>query len=183
MSADLDGSGGYSSARTSEGVATLYDPTGASHVFKDTGSGYVSPPEESGTLTKDALGALTLHADDGITYRFNADGTLASATSAADDRSPAAPAYTWTGSPARLTAITDPVSGRALTLRYGGDCRLPHVTALWSCCGASSDAVRNHLLGRHCHQALVHPGCRPAACPDRRSWCLRGMDRGRGRSH
>ena len=122
VSADLDGSVGYASARVSEKTATLFDPTGATHVFTWTGSGYTSPAEESGVLTKSAsTGALTLHADDGLAYTFNSDGTLASVVSAVDDRAPAAAALTWTGSPPRLTRMTDPVSTRYIELFYGGD--------------------------------------------------------------
>ncbi|MGH9117235.1 MAG: PA14 domain-containing protein, partial [Acidimicrobiales bacterium] len=62
---------------------------------------------------------------DGWEYRFDANGALLSATNALDDRQPAALGYQWSGSPARLTTVTDPVSGRQITLHHGGDAACP----------------------------------------------------------
>lgn len=79
-------------------------------------------------LAKRADGGLTLHDEGGVTYVFDGSGRLASATSAVDDRRPAAATYTWSGTPSRLEAIGDPVSGRSVALRYGGDPACPSQT-------------------------------------------------------
>ncbi|MGH8974065.1 MAG: PA14 domain-containing protein, partial [Acidimicrobiia bacterium] len=75
---------------------------------------------------------------DGRTYAFAHDGRLESVTSPLDPRQPAAPIYTWSGSPLRLAAITDPVSSRAVTLSYGGRSACPSA--------AGFGAVPAHML-------------------------------------
>jgi YD repeat-containing protein len=119
----------YLAAQAWDSGVVLLDASGAAHPYTAAGGGYTPPPGEDGVLARDASGRLSLHAEDGLTYVFNADGTLASATSALDDTSPAAPRYTWepVGSPAlaRLVAVTDPVGQRSMTLRYGGDAACP----------------------------------------------------------
>jgi hypothetical protein len=126
VSADLGGQLSYASARPTGGGVTVRDRTGATHFFAATpGGGYAPPPGEDGVLSRDGWGRLTLNGEDGIAYVFAADGGLAAATSAVDDRRPAAPLYTWEGTPARLTKITDPVGHRDIVLRYGGDPACP----------------------------------------------------------
>jgi RHS repeat-associated protein len=121
----------YTAARVSDNSVTVLDSTGATHVFTAPVSGlsttgWTPPAGENATLSKDATGLITLQGDDGITYVFNADGTLASATTGADDTNPAALQYTWAGTPAHLSAITDPVSGQTIGLTYqGGACPTP----------------------------------------------------------
>ena len=128
--------------------------------------GFTPPADEDGVLARDASGRLTLHAEDGLTYAFNTDGTLASATSAVDDRTPAAASYTWGLVPgavgatppmvSRLVAITDPVGARQITLRYAPDAACPTspptglASARPGCCARSP-------TGRDLDQALVHP--------------------------
>jgi RHS repeat-associated protein len=122
LSVDLGGASTYTAAQTSEGQVTLVDATGATHVFKASGSEYTSPADDpDSVLARDANGQLTLQRSDGSTYVFGVDGTLASLTFATDDRNPAATQLSWTGSPSRLRTMTDPVSNRAITLSYGGD--------------------------------------------------------------
>jgi RHS repeat-associated protein len=99
----------------------LVDPTGVTSEYRWTGSGYAPPPGEDGILVANTDGTLTLREADGQEYRFNADGSLAQASTAADDRRPAALSYAWTGTPPKLRSITDPVSTRAITLAYGGE--------------------------------------------------------------
>ena len=125
VSADLDGELAYTSARISDKSVILTDDSGAAHTFTWTGSGYAPPPDEDGVLAKDATGKLIYHGDDGVTYVFNPDGTLASASQASDDASRASATYTYSGTPVRLRSIADPVSGRSVTLRYGGDAACP----------------------------------------------------------
>jgi RHS repeat-associated protein len=124
LSTSLGGGLAMTAARVSESSVTVYDASGAAHLYTKTadGSGYTPPTgEESMSLTRDTDGMLTLQSDDGMTYVFNANGALASATRAVDDRQPAAAQYSWTGDPARLTTITDPVGARSMTFRYSGD--------------------------------------------------------------
>jgi RHS repeat-associated protein len=135
LSPDAGGGVSYTSARHSDGGVVLTDASGRPHLYSATAGGYTPPPDEDGVLAHDTAGRLSLHADDGMTYAFNADGTLAAATSAVDDRSPAAASYIWGLVPAatganppmvsRLVAIGDPVSGRQITLRYAPDAACP----------------------------------------------------------
>ncbi|MDP9386714.1 MAG: PA14 domain-containing protein [Actinomycetota bacterium] len=118
VSADLDADLAYASARVGDRQVVVVDATGDTHSFAWAGGGaYTSPPEQDAVLSRDATGALVLRGEDARTYRFRPDGGLDSVTSATDDRR-SAPVYTWTGSPARLTRIADPVSGRGITLTY-----------------------------------------------------------------
>ncbi|MCU1485214.1 MAG: hypothetical protein JWN67_1960 [Actinomycetia bacterium] len=118
----------YVRAEVSDTKVTLIGPDGSTHVFTSTGAGYTPPKDEDGVLARDAKGGLlTLDDTDGITYVFDAAGILKSAVSSTNLK--AAHTYTWStpsGSDLpRLTAITDPVSGRSVTLRYGGDSSCP----------------------------------------------------------
>lgn len=126
VSTDLEGSMAVVSLRVSDRSATVVDPSGDSHtyVLDATGTGYAPPPNEDGVLARNGDGTFTLHADDGMTYAFRADGVLTSATSATDDRNPAAPSYIWVAAPGaapRLASTKDPASGRSITLQYGGN--------------------------------------------------------------
>jgi transposase len=66
----------------------------------------------------DGNGRLQLSTSDNYLYTFNPDGSLASMTSATDDTHPAALQYTYSGTPALLRSITDPVSNRSIGLSY-----------------------------------------------------------------
>lgn len=123
LTADLDGS--FTRAVVAESSVTVFDDSGVAHVFASTGSGFASPPGENATLAWDDEGLLTLHGDDGVVYVFDASGNVASAVSAVDDRSPARPVYTYSGTPTRLRSVKDPVSGRVMNVRYGGDAGCP----------------------------------------------------------
>ncbi len=125
LSADLDGALAYSRALINGSSVTLLAPDGSTEEYTRTNQGWKPPAGSDGVLTMDAQGRLTLHDEDGMVYGFEVDGTLTSATSGIDDRKPAAAVYTWSGSPKVLTRITDPVSTRAMTLRYGGDPACP----------------------------------------------------------
>lgn len=127
LSADIEGSLSYTRAHIDDTQVVLTDSSGATHVYTFTGSGWAPPVDEESVLTNDAAtGLLVLHGEDGLVYSFNPDGSLASVVSSLDDRTPAAPSYTWTPPSAtqpvaRLTRITDPVSGRFVSLTYGAD--------------------------------------------------------------
>ena len=130
MSADVSGPGsGYVRAAYSANAVVLTDATGAAHTYLPAASGnaYTPPAGQFGQLTRASDGSLTL-LDGGMTWVFSPAGLVASAATAADDLHPAAAAMTYAGAIPRLSAITDPVSGRALTLRYGGsdpECAAP----------------------------------------------------------
>jgi RHS repeat-associated protein len=104
------------------------DGLGDTETFTRTGDGvYQSPAGSTDYLSaggggvSDGDGGLQLSTSS-LVYTFNPDGSLASATTAADNLHPAALQYTYSGSPPVLTAITDPASGNSITLSYGGTC-------------------------------------------------------------
>ena len=115
----------YTRAEFQQGSVVLHSPSGVTRSFVFSGGGFQSPAGEDGVLAPDGAGGLSLHAGDGLVYLFDPSGNLTSATSALDDRRPAAATYTWSANPARLTAIGDPVSGRAIALRYSPDPACP----------------------------------------------------------
>jgi RHS repeat-associated protein len=86
---------------------------------------YQSQPGITDLLNLDGNGRLQLATSDNQLYTFNADGSLAAMTSAADDLRPAALQYTYSGTPVLLRGITDPVSTRVISLLYGGDAGCP----------------------------------------------------------
>jgi hypothetical protein len=111
----------FTSANLAGGFVSITDVSGAAHAWKWTGSGYAPPPGEDGILAADAQGLLTLHADDGLTYAFDATGRLVSASAATDDASASSLRYEWEtpqGKPPRLVGIHDPVGDRRITIHY-----------------------------------------------------------------
>lgn len=114
------GTTGYARLAASENAVTLYDDSGASHVWVSTGSGYVPPPEEDGSLRATSSG-WELADDDGYLYRFDASGNPSEVVSPVDAVNPGSLKYTYgtpiTGGPMRLTKIEDPF-GRAVNLTY-----------------------------------------------------------------
>ena len=126
MSADAGGDLAYTEARVGNNEAILVDDSGAISRYTWTGTGWKPPADEDAVVTNDAArGLLVVHADDGRTYAFTHDGRLDSVTSALDPRQPAAPIYSWSGTPLRLSTITDPVSTRSIALSYGGSSSCP----------------------------------------------------------
>ena len=129
-SANLDGTLAYTGASVSTNQVVLYDTSGQAHTYTATtpatgaatSNGFTPPAGEYSTLVRNTDGTLTLHGEDGTDFNFSATGQLAAATSAGpDDLNPAAPTYSYSGSPQHLSAITDPVSGKTLNLYYQGD--------------------------------------------------------------
>jgi len=118
MNADVDGAIAYQSINTSATSAVLKKSDGATESWAWSGSGWRPPPGDDGTLVGVPGGEMVLTDGDGQIYTFNIDGTLRSVVSALDDKKPAAATYNWSANPPRLTAITDPVSSRAITLTY-----------------------------------------------------------------
>lgn len=98
----------------------LLDSSGAPYEYKRSADGLSFQPigTEAGVLTPGPDGGLILQAPDGLTYRFDRAGRLLEARSSTDDVNPASPTYSWDGTTGRLSTITDPVSGRSISLRY-----------------------------------------------------------------
>ncbi len=119
LSADLDGSGGYQGALISDASVVLTDSSGTTHTYtKKSDGSYVPPTGEQGILAKDTTGTLMLTDEGGTITRFDSTGAVTAVQSPADDRKPAAAVYTYSGTPSRLSTITDPLSGRVITLKY-----------------------------------------------------------------
>jgi RHS repeat-associated protein len=121
----------YTAVTLTDDAVTLSMAGGGTVTYTWNGSSWVSGlPGDLSVVRLDDDGILSVQSGFGLTYVFNADGTLASATTAADGNQEVTPAYTYTnvtvgGSPVpRLTSITDPVSGRSVNLVYksGGNC-------------------------------------------------------------
>jgi YD repeat-containing protein len=111
----------YSKARVNDNSVTLIAPSGQKYEFKRSGDIFTPPAkDEHALMTTDAsTGNLVLQTD-GMVYTFRSSGELESVTTASDDRTPASPEYIYSGSPVRLTAVRDRVSGRQMMVTYGG---------------------------------------------------------------
>ncbi|HEX7307971.1 PA14 domain-containing protein [Lentzea sp.] len=127
LSSDLDGTGvSYTSAQVTDQNVVLTDASGGKHTWtKKSAGGYTAPDGEDGVLSLDTAGLVTLN-EGGSIFTFRADGKLDTQYSVADSRKPATLQNVYDGAtPARLTQVKDPVSGRAHVLHYnrsGDDC-------------------------------------------------------------
>ncbi|MFI8977403.1 PA14 domain-containing protein [Nocardia asteroides] len=111
----------YVSADVLDGSVVLTDLSGGKHGWtKVSQGGYAPPAGEDGVLAIDPGGRVS-HTVNGVVSVFNVDGTLAAVSKVDDSKKPASLQYLYSGSPARLTQIKDPVSGRAHTLYYNTD--------------------------------------------------------------
>ncbi|WP_446221245.1 PA14 domain-containing protein [Nocardia sp. IBHARD005] len=111
----------YVQAEMLDGSVVLTDASGGKHGWsKQSAGGYAPPNGEDGVLAVDAGGRVSVTVD-GTVSVFNVDGTLAAVSTVADSKKPASLQYLYSGAPARLTQIKDPVSGRAHTLHYNTD--------------------------------------------------------------
>ncbi|MFD7027250.1 PA14 domain-containing protein [Streptomyces sp. NPDC059917] len=114
-------SSGYSRAEMLDGSVVLTDSAGGKHTWaKASAGGYTPPVGEDGVLAFDSKGQITVTEGETVSV-FNADGRLAAVESVLDGKKPAALQYVYGGSPARLTRIKDPVSGRSHQLFYNTD--------------------------------------------------------------
>jgi RHS repeat-associated protein len=126
---DADGSVGYEHLTANQNDVVLTDSAGNTHDYTWDSSkrGYKPPVDEDGNLTRNNDGTFTLLDSDGRTYLFGVDGNLASVTSAADDRNPAALKYAYgttlaSGGPVAIKQITDGVdASRWAKVYYSGD--------------------------------------------------------------
>lgn len=111
----------YVQAEMLDGSVVLTDAAGGKHGWaRQSVGGYAPPAGEDGVLAVDAGGRVSVTVD-GTVSVFNVDGTLAAVSTVADSKKPASLQYLYSGSPARLTQIKDPISGRAHTLYYNTD--------------------------------------------------------------
>ncbi|MGW0252637.1 PA14 domain-containing protein [Nocardia goodfellowii] len=111
----------YVQAEMLDGSVVLTDTSGGKHTWaKASEGGYTPPKGGDGVLAVDAGGRISV-TEAGVVSVFNVDGTLAAVSSVADSKKPASLQYLYSGTPARLTQIKDPVSGRAHTLHYNTD--------------------------------------------------------------
>ncbi|MFJ7205993.1 PA14 domain-containing protein [Streptomyces sp. NPDC098789] len=114
-------SSGYSRAEMLDGSVVLTDSAGGKHTWaKASAGGYTPPVGEDGVLAFDSKGQITVTEGETVSV-FNADGRLAAVESVLDGKKPAALQYVYSGNPARLTRIKDPVSGRSHQLFYNTD--------------------------------------------------------------
>jgi RHS repeat-associated protein len=107
---------------------------GSTADFLGTGAGQAEtfrpPAGDTDLLTRNADGTLTLTTRAGDVYTFTSNGLVSSITTAENataiaGTTPAALHYTYSGDPLQLTAITDPVSGRSISLNYNGNGSCP----------------------------------------------------------
>ncbi|MFI6999057.1 PA14 domain-containing protein [Nocardia sp. NPDC050175] len=111
----------YVAAEMLDGSVVLTDASGGKHGWaKASAGGYTPPKDEAGVLAVDAGGRISV-TKNGVVSVFNVDGTLAAVSKVADSKKPASLQYLYSGTPARLTQIKDPVSGRSHTLYYNTD--------------------------------------------------------------
>ncbi len=128
LSESADGSLSYDHLTVNQNSVTLTDAAGSTHEYAWTGTGYKPPVGEDGQLARNNDGTLTLQDSDGRSYIFNPDGSLKSATTAPDDRNPAALQYAYAGTPSHLGQITDGAnSSRWMKLYYGSDANCPSI--------------------------------------------------------
>ncbi len=99
--------------------------TGATATFTRTADGTYQAPSGDNDYLSLRAGILQLATSANYLYTFNADGSVATTTSVADDRHPTALRYSYSGTPALMRTITDPVSTRAINFYYGGDTSCP----------------------------------------------------------
>lgn len=127
ISADVDGATVYREAVIAQDGVTFIDVEETSTRFRwdQAKKAYIAPAGEYGTVGRSSNGGVSLLDADGMTYEFGPDGKLLSVTSALDDTNQATAQMTWEGDPLRLTKITDPVSGRKISLYYAGDTQCP----------------------------------------------------------
>jgi RHS repeat-associated protein len=111
----------YTRAEVSDSTVTLFGVDGSALAFRQTafGLGYAPPEGVEDVVTVNSTdGTVTVVSEHGYTYTFRPDGALDTVATAFDDRKPAAATSSFDGN-GRLTTLTDPVSGRAITLTYG----------------------------------------------------------------
>ncbi|MCP6769406.1 hypothetical protein NL529_31620, partial [Klebsiella pneumoniae] len=83
---------------------TAYDGGRGSHVFTANSTGGWNPPAgEDLFLSGNTTMGFSLSSGTEI-FEFDTNGNFVGASSGSDDRKPAAPRYSWTGTPSRLSS-------------------------------------------------------------------------------
>ncbi len=131
----LDGAGaGYTQARVEATEIVLTRGDGSTVSYTANGSGGFTPPPNEDDVVALVNGLVSVTDTAGSVHQFGSDGKLATITAPLDTKTPAAPQPTWTAvtlpgataATSRMTALTDPVSGRQVTFKYqdvgGGVC-------------------------------------------------------------
>lgn len=119
----------WSSLTDAGSQVVVQSARGTTSTFTQNADGsYSAQPGESARLSRSKTGSLQLSTPDNYLYVFNADGTIASVTSAPDDRHPTALQFGYTGAAPQLATVTDPVSSRSNRLIYSGDSACPHAS-------------------------------------------------------
>ena len=116
----------------------LSSPTGATAVFTRNADGSYTATHGNTDYLSTVNGNLELSTSSGLLYTFGSDGSLAAATTVADETHPTSLQYTYGSDTAAssstivLQSITDPVSGRTVTLGYGNasGCSTPNAAGL-----------------------------------------------------
>lgn len=122
MGIDPDGDLSYDRIKVNQNSAVLTDSTGTTHEYTWKDGGYKPPANENGHLVRNNDATYTLQDVDGRVYVFGADSLLQSVTSPVDAAKPAALKYNYSGSPAKLTQITDgTTTNRWAKVYYSGD--------------------------------------------------------------
>jgi RHS repeat-associated protein len=118
----VEGGVSVTGARMTGSGITLVEGDGSTTEYTKNAEGaYVGPAGDATRVSVDKVSGDMQVDDDDASYRFDKNGALQSAVTAADDRKPAATKMVWSGSTARLTSMVDPVSNKAVNLYYGGD--------------------------------------------------------------
>lgn len=116
----------YSRAEITANEVVLTFTDGSTASYTKNGDSYKAPPGLDDTVVV-ASGKVTVTDVTGTVHQFNTDGNLESVTAPVEAISPAAPTLTWASvTPSestptqRMTAQTDPISGRQVTYTYQG---------------------------------------------------------------
>ena len=110
----------WASARVNDASVTLVAVDGSTVEFVQrgtTGAGYLPPAGYDDILTVNTDGGVTVTGEDGTVAVFGPTGELQSVTTTADGRRTAATERTFNAA-GQLTKLTDPVSGRDVTVTY-----------------------------------------------------------------
>ena len=123
LSTDIDGDAAYTRAAVATESITIYDGAATPHVYsKTTNNGQIAwkaPDGEHGVLSVAGNGEITLLDEDGSRATFTSGGQIKDYQLADATRSGTALQYTYSGDPARLARVTDPVSGMYVAMQYG----------------------------------------------------------------
>jgi len=129
LSADADQELAYAKASIGSDSIVFSAADGTTQEFKKfvsgAGTSWTPPTGNTDVVTQNVDGSVTVLSADGWLYRFDYRGALMSVDSTADDRTPATATLTYEpivewNVPARLTRMTDPVSGNYLMVSYSG---------------------------------------------------------------